>query len=91
MNNPTETAPRRAKLTRQLLADLQEGSWVMSNILGSDMKPSFLERVADTRVRSEQWHRAVAAGANNRLAMVFHSQAAALTFLASMNPVARQR
>jgi hypothetical protein len=69
--------PQHAKLTKRFLMSLPAGVFVASNVFGGPgLTPSFAEAVGDsTEARTEQWKRAVAAGAGQRSCHVFPNEA----------------
>jgi len=68
--------PQHAKLTKRFFMSLSSGAIVASNVFGGpDVTPSFAEPVADSAdARTEQWERAVAAGAAQHTCHVFQRE-----------------
>ncbi len=65
----------RNPLTKRLLFQLAEGSYLVSNTMVTTDQPSFSEKVQPVERREAQWQRVKAAGANGRLCDVFASEA----------------
>jgi hypothetical protein len=72
MKNPCFKEPMiRTPLTKKLLFQLVEGSYLVSNTMVTAGQPSFAEEVTTMERREAQWQRVRAAGANGRLCDVF--------------------
>jgi hypothetical protein len=79
--------PQHAKLTKRFFMSLPSGDFVASNVFGGPgVTPSFAEPVADSAdARTEQWERAVAAGAAQRTSHVFQRESEFREWLKDMD------
>lgn len=62
------------KLSKKYLMELEEGLFLMSNVLYSPTNPCFAEAVAPLSEREAQWKRIKEARANNRNCTILKSK-----------------
>jgi len=75
----------RHKLTKTYLMSLPEGSYMVSNLFLNPMRSSFAEEVAPLNMRIHQWDRIIAADVQQKLCIVFESEAEFQKWLGELN------
>ncbi|HLH53791.1 MAG TPA: hypothetical protein VKY92_09270 [Verrucomicrobiae bacterium] len=64
------------KLTKKYLMSLRAGRFLVGNVCDHHYQPSFAEHVVQPQLRTRQWERIKARGADGRLCDLFKSEQA---------------